>query len=156
MQAVRFVNYLKVDKSGLRNEYIYKTFTTIMRYILYFTVIFLFSACHTKQPVDLIVHHGRIYTVDSIFSIAEAFAVKDGKIIAVGKNEDVLNNYSTTNVVDAQGKAVYPGFIDAHAHFVGYGRGLFAVDLFDSKDWTEVVERVKAFAKEHPTEAWIH
>src|SRR5437870_1187434 len=127
-----------------------------MRLISFFILpILLFSSCHQKQTADLILHHGRIYTVDSAFTIAEAFAVKDGKIVAAGKNDDILNRYQADSVIDAKGMAVYPGFIDAHAHFVGYGRSLFEVNLYDCKDWEEAVERVKAFEKDHPAEAWI-
>jgi len=117
--------------------------------------LLMFCACHNKQPADLILHKGKVYTVDSVFSIAQAFAVKDGKILAVGSNEHILNNYESANVVDAHQMPVYPGFIDAHAHFLGYGRGLFEVNLYDCKDWDEAVERVEAFAKEHPGEQWI-
>src|SRR5579871_3511766 len=84
---------------------------------------FLFS-CHSKQPADLIVHHARVYMVDSAFSEAEAFAVREGKILAIGKEEDILGRY-TGPMEDAGGEPVYPGFIDAHAHFVRYGESLF-------------------------------
>lgn len=105
--------------------------------------------------VDLIVHHSVVYTVDSAFSTMEAFAVKDGKIVATGKSEDILNSFSADSMVDAKGKAVYPGFIDAHAHFVGYGRTLFEVNLYDCQTWDEVLQRVQVFATEHPTDPWI-
>lgn len=118
-------------------------------------VCLLLVSCGQKQQADLIVHHGRVYTVDSVSTIAEAFVVKDGNIIAVGKNEDILNTYSADSVTDAQGKAVYPGFIDAHAHFLGYGRGLFAVNLYESKTWEEAVARTKEFAQTHEQELWI-
>ncbi len=118
-------------------------------------VAFLLSSCGGKKDADLILHHGKVYTVDSAFSTAEAVAVKDGKIIAVGKNEDILGAYRAGSMVDAHGMAVYPGFIDAHAHFVGYGRSLFEVNLYDCKNWDEVMQRVKAFVKEHPDESWI-
>ena len=75
--------------------------------------------------------------MDSAFTIAEAFAVKDGKIVAAGKNDDILNRYRADSMIDAKSMAVYPGFIDAHAHFVGYGRSLFEVNLYDCKDWEE-------------------
>ena len=114
-----------------------------------------FTSCHTKQAVDLIVHSGKVYTIDSAFHIAEAFAVKDGKIIAVGKNDDILKAYSADSIVDAHGMAVYPGFIDAHAHFVGYGRSLFEVNLYDCANWDEAITRIKAFVKDHPSESWI-
>ena len=80
---------------------------------------FLF-ACSQKQKVDLLVYHATIYTVDSSFSIAEAMAVKDGKIAAVGKKADLEKTFAAKEKLDAQGKCVYPGFIDAHAHFVLY------------------------------------
>lgn len=115
----------------------------------------LLSSCQFRQHADLIVHNGKVYTIDSAFSTVDAFVVKDGRIIATGSNADILGKYQSDSVIDAKGRAVYPGFIDAHAHFVGYGRGLFEVNLYDSKDWNEVVERVRAFAKEHPQEAWI-
>jgi len=57
--------------------------------------------------------------------------------------------------VDAGGRPVYPGFIDAHAHFVGYGQSLFAVDLFGSASFEEVVRRVQQFAAYHPGLDWI-
>jgi predicted amidohydrolase YtcJ len=120
-----------------------------------FIFFMLLCSCRTKQNVDLILHHGKVYTVDSAFTVSEAFAVKDGKIIAVGKNDDILNNYTATNIIDAQGMPVYPGFIDAHAHFVGYGRGLFEVNLYDSKNWDDAIGRIKAFNNQHPSEGWI-
>jgi predicted amidohydrolase YtcJ len=127
-----------------------------MRHVFYLvSLAVLLTSCHSKRSADLIVHHGKVYTVDSAFSLVEAFAVKDGKIVAVGKNDEVMKAYTATNIIDAQGKAVYPGFIDAHAHFVGYGRGLFEVDLFDCKDWQEVLARVSKFALAHPQEPWI-
>jgi len=119
-------------------------------------MLWLMTGCHDKkQVVDLILHKGRVYTVDSVFTIVDAFAVKDGKIIAMGKGSDILAAYKSDSVIDAKGKAVYPGLIDAHAHFVGYGKSLFEVNLYDSKTWEEVVNRVKAFEKEHTSGGWI-
>jgi len=116
--------------------------------------LFIFAA-DKKQQVDLIVHHAVVYTVDSNFTTAEAFAVKEGKFIAVGKNDDMLSKYDAKETIDAQGNPIYPGFIDAHAHFVEYGRSLFAVNLFGCNSFEEVIERVKKFSAEHPNEAWI-
>lgn len=121
----------------------------------YVFLLFLFCSCGSKPHADLLLMNGKVYTVDSTFSTAEAFAVKNGKIIAVGTNDDIKSQFTADSIVDAQGRAVYPGFIDAHAHFVGYGRGLYEVGLYDCKDWNEVIERVKRFAQEHPDEPWI-
>ena len=111
--------------------------------------------CHTRQQADLIIFHTKIYTVDSAFSIAQAMAVKDGKVLAVGSDEEIRGSYSAPQVVDAGGQYVYPGFIDAHSHFVEYGQFLFTVALFGSTSYGEVVQRVKDFAAQHPGQAWI-
>lgn len=119
-----------------------------------FILIVIFNACTMKENADLILHNGMVYTVDSAFSTAEAFAVRDGKIIAVGSNDEILSKYTSDSMVDARQNPVYPGFIDAHCHFYGYGLTLQQVDLRDCKDENEVFERVKKFAETHP-DGWI-
>jgi predicted amidohydrolase YtcJ len=126
-----------------------------MRTTFCLLLVALLASCSSTEKVDMIVHHAVIYTVDSSFTVAEAMAVKDGKILAIGKNDDILKKYSATESIDAQGKAVYPGFIDAHAHFLGYGQSLFAVNLYNCKTWDEALQRVKDFAAKHPEEKWI-
>ena len=127
-----------------------------MRIFLLSSAFFiLLNSCSQKQKVDLLVYNATIYTVDSSFSIAEAMTVKDGKIVETGKTADLQNKYEAKEQLDAQGKFIYPGFIDAHAHFVGYGQSLFTVDLYDSKSMDELVQRVKAFDSTHPNESWI-
>ncbi len=116
--------------------------------------LFLIS-CGGPKKVDTIVVNGVIYTVDSSFSTAQAMAIKDGLIVATGTDAEILAAYTATEKIDAKGQAVYPGFIDAHAHFVGYGKSLFQVDLFGTTSWEEAVERVKVFAAAHPELAWI-
>lgn len=122
-------------------------------------VVIIFSllnvACKSTNAVDTIVHNGVVYTVDEKFKTVEAFAVKDGKIVATGTDDEILKKYEADQTIDAKGQAVYPGLIDAHAHFLGYGQSLFMVDLFGAATWEEAVERVKKFAKEHPEEKWI-
>ena len=124
-------------------------------HFFYLLLILFFGSCSNVKQADLIVHNAVVYTVDDKFSTAEAFAVKAGIIIAVGSNAEILKEYKAKHSIDAGGKAVYPGFIDAHAHFVGYGQSLFQVDLFGTTSWDEVVSRVKKFADEHPQEPWI-
>ncbi|MEJ7828591.1 MAG: amidohydrolase family protein, partial [Segetibacter sp.] len=128
-----------------------------MRFILLCaSIILLFSSGYKpNNEVDTIVHNSVVYTIDEHFSTAQAFAVSDGKIAAVGTNEEILKKYKARETIDAKGQAVYPGFIDAHSHFMGYGQSLFQVDLFGAASWDEAVERVQKFAKEHPDEAWI-
>ncbi|MBX7263194.1 MAG: amidohydrolase [Chitinophagaceae bacterium] len=123
--------------------------------LIFFILALTFIGCHTKENADLIVLNAKIYTVDSAFSLAEAMAIKDGKILALGKAESILDSYVAKEKFDANGKFIYPGFIDAHAHFVGYGKSLFEVQLYDSKSWNEVIGRVTRFAKNNPNEKWI-
>ena len=126
-----------------------------MKYLSFLALLlFTLSACHIKKHADLIVINAKIYTVDSSFTIAEAFAVSDEKIVAVGTTKDILRDFNANEEIDAQGKAVYPGFIDAHAHFLRYGQGLQNVNLVGTKSWKEILEKVKAFADKNP-EGWI-
>src|SRR5215475_5021433 len=127
---------------------------TILRYtlagfVLPAIVICALTACSQKTRIDLLVYNATIYTVDSSFSVVQAMAVKDGKIVDVGKTADLQEKYDAKENVDAHGKFVYPGFIDAHAHFVGYGTSLQRVDLVGTNSWDEVLERTKQFAKEN-------
>ncbi len=115
----------------------------------------LFS-CRSKEAADLLIYHCKVYTVDSAFSTAEAVVVRDGKILATGTDDAIRNKYSAKETIDAGGVMyVYPGFIDAHAHFVRYGQSLFTAALYGSKSFEEVVQRVKKFADAHPGQAWI-
>ncbi len=107
-----------------------------MNKFILFVVSILFVSCSNKQEADLIVHNAVVYTVDSSFSTAQSFAVKDGRFVAIGSNDDVLTNFEAKEIFDAQGKAIYPGFIDSHCHFYGYGKGLQELDLVGTKSLT--------------------
>lgn len=92
----------------------------------------IFSSC-SKQKADVIVYNAKVYTVNSSFDTAEALAVKDGKILAVGTSDEIRKQFEGTEEINAVGKSVYPGFIDAHAHFYGYGQSLQTADLRETK-----------------------
>ena len=112
------------------------------------------AACSSKEQVDLLIHNATIYIVDSSFSIAEAMTIKDGQIVATGKLTDLENKYEAKEKINAQGKYIYPGFIDAHAHFLNYGYFLQSIVLTDTKSWQEVLDRTIEFSKQN-TEGWI-
>lgn len=123
------------------------------------TLLFIFTlafACSfaVKKDADLLVYHCTIYTVDAVFTTAEAMVISEGKIIATGKKNDLEKEYNFKEKLDAQGKFIYPGFIDAHAHFVGYGISLQQVVLTGTSSWKEVIEKVKTFATENK-EGWL-
>jgi predicted amidohydrolase YtcJ len=111
-------------------------------------------SCLQTEQIDLIIHNAKIYTVNDAFDIAEAMAINDGKIIAIGAENEILNKYSASNIIDAKKNPIYPGFIDAHCHFVGYALNLKQVNLIGTKSFDEVVEKVTEFAKTNEDE-WI-
>ncbi|MFD2289107.1 amidohydrolase family protein [Pedobacter petrophilus] len=117
-------------------------------YTLFIAVVF--ASCSQKEQADVIVYNAKVYTVNNQFDTVEAFAVKDGKILELGSNKAIQSKFSAKNEVNADGKSVYPGFIDAHAHFFGYGQSLQAADLRDTKSWKEILQRLIEFAKTHP------
>lgn len=126
----------------------------IRKLIIIASTAFLLFACSTKENVDLLIYNATVYTVDDAFTTTEAIVIKDGKIVATGKSSDLQDKYDAKVKIDAGGKFVYPGFIDAHAHFVGYGNSLQRVNLVDTKSWDEVLERTKKFGEENPA-GWL-
>ena len=118
-------------------------------------ILTLMTSCNHQTPVDLIVTNANVYTVDSAFSKAQAFAVKDGKFVAVGDDEFILRHYLAKEAIDAQGDAVYPGFMDGHSHFTGYGENLVRwADLKGCRSYDEVIERLKVHDSLYPAE-WL-
>ena len=113
------------------------------------------TGCHFKnKQADLILHNATIYTVDDAFSTFEAIAIKDGKVLALGTEREILNEYDAPQVIDCGKKFIYPGFIDGHCHFLGYGRTLQEVNLDSTSSFEEVVLRVKIF-KPTNSRGWI-
>lgn len=106
-------------------------------------------SCTKKENVDTIVINANIYTVNNNFDKAEAFAIKDGKIVAVGTTSEIQAKYAATYINDAKGKTIVPGFIDAHCHFFGLGLQQQKVDLTDTKSFDEVIQRIVDFQKEN-------
>jgi predicted amidohydrolase YtcJ len=99
-------------------------------------------AVNEKEKADLMMTNGRIYTVDSGFTITEALAVKGEKIIALGTTRAMLDRFSSDTIIDLKGKAVYPGFVDAHSHFYGYAIGLQYINLLSCSSFEEVLSRI--------------
>jgi len=111
------------------------------------------SQC-TSDQADLIVYNGKIYTADNSFSIAEAIAIKDGKILAVGKNMDIMDKYQADQEIDLHGNCVYPGLIDAHCHFFEYGLSLHTADLTGTKSFDDVLKILLEHSTKFPSE-WL-
>ncbi len=126
-----------------------------MRPIIFTAIAIIFMSCvANKTTADLTIIKAKIYTINDKFETAEALAVKDGKIIAIGTSAEISEKYTSKEQIDAQGKAIYPGFIDAHAHFYRYGEGLQTADLVGTQSWDDIISKVKAFRQSH-TEGWL-
>lgn len=112
----------------------------------------LFSACggmssDRRSKADLLVYNGLIYTVDSSFSTVNAMAISNGEILETGSLESLAQKFSFSDSLDLNGKYVYPGLIDAHAHFRNYAQTLMRVDLSETTSWDECLARVQEFAE---------
>lgn len=124
-------------------------------HLITLAIVTLFTlSCIHMEKADLIIKNGTIYSVDSIFSVHESMAIGKGKILALGSNLEIERKYKAKQIIDLEGKPVYPGFIDPHAHFLGYGLGLSNAWLADAKSWEEAVAMLIEHQKEYPTD-WI-
>jgi predicted amidohydrolase YtcJ len=112
------------------------------------------AACTNKPAADLLVFNAKIYTIDSSFSVQEAMVIDKGKVMATGTAASLREKYTFRDSLNANGKFIYPGFNDAHAHFVGYAETLRTASLVGSKSWDQILSLVKEFASTHP-EGWI-
>lgn len=121
-----------------------------MKHLLFiWSVLLLFVSCGEHVEADLILYNAKVYTLDSAFSIQEAIAVKDGKIQETGSNHNIRVKYRAPKSIDLKKAVVYPGLIDAHCHFFGYAEGLRSVNLYGTRSWDEVLERIELFQKKH-------
>ncbi|MCB0457189.1 MAG: amidohydrolase family protein, partial [Flavobacteriaceae bacterium] len=105
----------------------------------------LISCTSEKIQVDLIVTNAKIYTVNEGFEMAEAFAVKEGKIVAVGTSESILLKYIAEEHLNAEGKTILPGLIDAHAHLYNFGMSLQNVNLVGTLSKEEALQKIVDF-----------
>lgn len=106
--------------------------------------------------VDLIVVNARVYAGDGASDLAEAVAVRGNKVIRVGTNGEIRRlRRAQTEVIDAKGGAVVPGFNDAHAHFISGGLSLDQVSLLEAKTLDEIKGTVRLWAEAHPEREWI-
>lgn len=121
-------------------------------------LVFILPAVAGAQPppADTIYRGGAIYTVDAARSWAEAVAVREGKIVAVGPNVDVAKWAGpSTRIVELNGKMMLPGFHDSHVHLIGGGVELDECNLNGTTTLEEVLDRIRSYVQKHPDRAWI-
>lgn len=109
-----------------------------------------------SEKADTVLKNGKVYTVDENMSQAEAVAIVNGKILAVGSNADVEKFVGDkTEVIDLDGKTVVPGLSDSHYHFIGVGKREFHLNLDGTKSMQEFLQKVKTeVGKTRPGE-WV-
>lgn len=129
-----------------------------MKYLtvaLFLILNLFFVSCSNKLEVDLLITNAKVYTVDNEFSVAEAFAVRDGRIIEVGTISGMKEKYSSTESIDVKGKTILPGLIDAHAHLYNLGLKLSRVDLDGTESYKDVISRLQDFQEQFPETDYI-
>lgn len=110
----------------------------------------------SSGPVDLIVYNAKLYSADTLGSMAEAVAVRGNTILHVGSNREILRyRRPQTTVIDAKGAAVVPGFNDAHAHFMEGALSRNEIDLRDAESLDAIQQRIGEWADAHPDAPWI-
>jgi predicted amidohydrolase YtcJ len=123
-----------------------------------FTFLLIFSfyslSGQMKTKADLIINNAIIYCVDKNFQTAHAVAVKYGKVLAVGTSEKILSSYASPTIIDAEGRFIYPGFLDAHSHYYGYSLSLQQFDLRGISSFDEILALLKKSENQFPG-GWI-
>lgn len=128
----------------------------IFIYLILFALVFDLASCTMENSADMIIVNGKILTVDEQFSIAEAIAIKDDKILAVGSNSDIrkLAN-SQCEIIDAEGKTVIPGLNDAHLHPEMASLSEMDEEIPDVHTISELLDWINGQANSKPEGEWI-
>lgn len=103
---------------------------------------------------DTIIYNAKVYTVDDNFTEYCGFGIANGKIALLSNNNDELKTQTATLKIDAEGKPIYPGFIDSHCHFYSYGLSLSRVDLVGCRSYQELLGRTETHYKYYPAQ-WV-
>src|ERR1700730_3859976 len=118
-----------------------------------------FTAALASGPIptaDTIIASGKVYTGDSTQPWAQALAIRDGKIIAVGDEQTIFKLRSAaTQVIEAGGHLVLSGFVDCHIHFLDGSLSLGRVNLEGAKDAADIQQRLRDYAAKHPGKDWV-
>lgn len=128
-----------------------------MKRILFIGVLtLLMLACQPQESADTIIINGNVYTVNPDQPRAEALAIKEGKILAIGDQASIEElQGADTEVIDAEGQFVMPGFIEGHGHFSGLGSSLMNLNFLTDRSWDEIVEKVAERVETAKPGEWI-
>ncbi|MDE2980422.1 MAG: amidohydrolase [Gemmatimonadota bacterium] len=117
---------------------------------------FVVAGCETREGVDLVLRGGIVATVDADNTMAEAVAIDDGWIVAVGTDADIEGYIGTdTELIELDGRFAMPGFIEGHGHYMSLGNSKTILDLTGAANWDEIVQMVADAAAEAEPGEWI-
>ncbi|MGK0156088.1 MAG: putative amidohydrolase YtcJ, partial [Neolewinella sp.] len=130
------------------------TFSVRLVAVLFAAFVCLTSA--SAQAPELVLHSGKIVTVDERHGTVQALAARGGRILAVGSNDEIRKLIGAdTLVINLRGRTAIPGFIEGHGHFTGVGNATLILDLSKVDNWDQVVDMVAAAAKRTAPGEWI-
>ena len=110
----------------------------------------------SKETADMVLTNGKVVTVDDAHPEAEAVAIKDGLVLAVGTSDEIAAHVSdATEVIDLEGRLAVPGFIEGHGHFMSLGNAKMILDLTTVNNWSEIVAMVGDAARDAEPGEWI-
>lgn len=123
--------------------------------ILFINCFIFVMSCETEKA-DMIIHNGIIYTMNDLMPITESVAVSNGKIIALGKYND-LDRLITprTQIINLDGSMMTPGLIEGHGHFYGLGLAEMQLDLSSTESYEELIDIVSDAVKKAKPGEWI-
>ncbi|WP_022835552.1 amidohydrolase [Salisaeta longa] len=125
-----------------------------MRYLLSLLALLLMPHLAAAQAT-YVLHNATIYTANTEQPTAEALAVRGNRLVMVGSAADVLASYPEARRIDAGGRTVVPGLIDAHGHLMGLATSLIQADLVGTPSKAAIVDTLQAFAATLPEGAWL-
>ena len=127
-----------------------------MKFFLLFLSTILIFSCQSSEKATMIIHNARIYTVSDTSVLYTAIAIKNDIIMTLGQDQEVMAlGNEDTDVIDAGGNFLMPGFIEGHGHFSGLGMSLTNLNFLESRSWEEIVKMVEEKVKDTPEGEWI-
>ena len=108
------------------------------------------------EPANLILFNGTVATLNDSFSIEQAVAIRNHKIVAVGENATALSHKGpNSQIIDLKGRFLMPGFIEGHGHYLSLGRSKQTLDLSQAKSWDEIISKVAIAVDRSDEGQWI-
>jgi predicted amidohydrolase YtcJ len=123
--------------------------TYLFVFILF--ILFALNSCFKGEQVDIVIHNAKIHTMNQEESIEEALAIKNGEIVAVGSEREILNRFHADQFINAEKKDVIPGFHDGHGHIMSYAKQKLICNLNGTTSYYDMLMRLEEFHEKNPS-----